>query len=374
MKKTILLILVCSLLLLTVTSCLQNNKNEQTTPQDITESTTPHQSNDETTTPDNLTQETTTPDDTTIVIPPDDDKIPFADVFGYQNVAFTAQPFIQDASIESVQTEIEIEALNWAIKIDNVLYSSAKIISNPTIIYPQKIAPATNQSMDESFDTLSRIQNSDTCCMLETMTDNENVKKLAVYNIEGVHYLLTFHENGNVAAIYYVDNMSDINPHIIIGTQPTGGLMSQYATSAKVPVEWKITNGDIPISLSFGLMKGSGAATEAFSDIIFLFENNEKQHYEFKKIDITEIEKTAYSVERVKNEEGQTIGYNYTHTELIELPLSIFSTDSGYISISMSEYMNDGTGKGNFGSGSGFRLYYKRNGENIVISASALSE
>ena len=41
MKKLILLILVCSLLLLTVTSCLQNNKNEQTTPQDITESTTP---------------------------------------------------------------------------------------------------------------------------------------------------------------------------------------------------------------------------------------------------------------------------------------------------------------------------------------------
>jgi hypothetical protein len=41
MKKTILLILVCSLLLLTVTSCLQNNKNEQTTPQNTTEETTP---------------------------------------------------------------------------------------------------------------------------------------------------------------------------------------------------------------------------------------------------------------------------------------------------------------------------------------------
>ena len=41
MKKLILLILVCSLLLLTVTSCLQNNKNEQTTPQNTPDETTP---------------------------------------------------------------------------------------------------------------------------------------------------------------------------------------------------------------------------------------------------------------------------------------------------------------------------------------------
>lgn len=43
MKKLILLILIGSLLLLTVTSCLQNDKGEQTTPQNTVEETTPEE-------------------------------------------------------------------------------------------------------------------------------------------------------------------------------------------------------------------------------------------------------------------------------------------------------------------------------------------
>ena len=57
MRKTILLILVCSLLLLTVTSCLQNNKTEQTTPQDITDGTTQDNVLDKTTTDEATTTE-----------------------------------------------------------------------------------------------------------------------------------------------------------------------------------------------------------------------------------------------------------------------------------------------------------------------------
>ncbi len=140
-----------------------------------------------------------------------------------------------------------------------------------------------------------------------------------------------------------------------------------YAMSAQAPTEWEIANGDIPISLSFGLKEGCSSNAESFSNIIFEFCNNEKQIYVFKKIDIAEIEKPEYIVEYVYDEGRQIVGFNYAHTEEVELPLSMFSADSGYITIAMIEWEDDGTEKGASGAGGGTILYYKRNGENTLI-------
>ena len=134
----------------------------------------------------------------------------------------------------------------------------------------------------------------------------------------------------------------------------------RYAISAQAPTEWEITNGDIPIFLSFGLKEGCSSNSELFSNIIFEFWNSEKQTYVFKKIDIAEIEKPEYVVEYVYDEERQVVGFNYAHTEEV-------SADSGHITIAMIEWEDDGTDEGQYGAGGGTILYYKRNGENTLI-------
>ena len=207
MKKLILLILVCSLLLLTLTSCLQNDKGEETTPQDITESTTPHQSNDETTTPDKSPDVATPPDNTTVIVPPKEISIPVEEVFNTEKVRFEAQPFIQDASIIYVQWDMRFEISEYGVFIDNTLYDSAKIISNLTITYPVKIASATNTDMDTMISILEKIQNSETCYLLETKKQKDY--QVAVYVIDNLYFIVSFRENGIVAKIHYVD-LSDI--------------------------------------------------------------------------------------------------------------------------------------------------------------------
>ncbi len=157
--------------------------------------------------------------------------------------------------------------------------------------------------------------------------------------------------------------------YIVVGSDASSGdPMSQYALSAKIPVEWNVAHGNIPILLSFGLHEGSSSNAYFFSNIIFEFGNNEKQFYVFKRMDIAEIEKPEYTVKCIYNEEWWVIGFLYTHTEAAELPLFMFSADSGYITIAMIEWEDDSTEKGKSGAGGGTLLYYKRDGEKIIMS------
>ena len=216
MKKLILLILVCSLLLLTVTSCLQNNKTEQTTPQDITESTTPHKTIDETTTPDKSPSPdlTTTPDNTTVIVPPKEINVGYEEVFGPPIMVFEAQPFIKDASDLASQRKLKVEVLESGIYTAKDLYDYATVVSNPTIVYPVQIASATDKDQGTMIEILEKIQNWETCYALKST--KENADKMSVYNIGGVLFIISFQENGIVKEIHYI-NSSDLPAH---GTPP----------------------------------------------------------------------------------------------------------------------------------------------------------
>ncbi len=142
-----------------------------------------------------------------------------------------------------------------------------------------------------------------------------------------------------------------------------------YAISAQAPTEWEITNGDIPILLSFGLREYSNV-DYMFSNIVFYLTNSKGQMHIFKKIDIAEIEKSEYVIEEVWDENREDIvDLNYAHTETVNLPLSIFSEDSGFLQIFMRDWIDDGTENGLFGAGAGIKLYYIRDNTNIYISS-----
>lgn len=143
----------------------------------------------------------------------------------------------------------------------------------------------------------------------------------------------------------------------------------KYALSARVPLEWEIKNGDVSISLSFGLKKGCHPNDDSFSNIMLWYENVEGERHTFKTLDIEEIAQVEYVVEFVWDESGENIFVsNYAHTETIELPLSIFSGDSGIIKIIMQEWIDDSTEEGMFGAGTGVTLYYERNNTKILIT------
>ncbi len=147
-----------------------------------------------------------------------------------------------------------------------------------------------------------------------------------------------------------------------------------YAMSAETPNEWKMANGDIPIQLSFGLKEGS-SVDEMFSNMVFYAKNSEGQVYVFKKIDIAEIEKSEYLVKEILDENRQNvIALNYTHTETINLPLSLFSEDSGFVEIFMRDWVDDGTENGLFGSGAGVKLYYVRDNTNLIIAQEPVNQ
>ena len=141
-----------------------------------------------------------------------------------------------------------------------------------------------------------------------------------------------------------------------------------YAMSAQTPTEWEIASGDIPILLSFGLREYSGV-DYMFSNIVFYLANSKGQMHVFKKIDIAEIEKSEYVIKEIWDENREDIvDLNYAHTETVNLPLSIFSEDSGFVQIFMRDWVDDGTENGLFGAGAGIKLYYTRDNTNLIIT------
>ena len=117
-----------------------------------------------------------------------------------------------------------------------------------------------------------------------------------------------------------------------------------YAMSSKQPTEWETKNGEVPISLSFGLIAGQNTS-DYCTNIVFTVENEHGQIYEFKNIAIEEIEKPEYVVNYVR-ENNENV---YAHTESITLPLAVFSGDSGTVLILMREWVDDGTTDGKMG-------------------------
>lgn len=165
---------------------------------------------------------------------------------------------------------------------------------------------------------------------------------------------------------------NDNNNYVTIGTA-VSDVMSSYAISCKIPQEYSTDNTDIPILLSFGLIEGCDADTDNFSEIVLRAENDDGQTVIIKRINISEILKIEYLAENVWDENREwIIGFNYTHTESIVLPLSLFAGTSGQIHIGLYECSSTDLETMKLGSGAYIVLYYTRNESSISISAAVV--
>ena len=160
-------------------------------------------------------------------------------------------------------------------------------------------------------------------------------------------------------------SQGDDNSDYVIVDSVMMDAMSSYAMSCTIPVEYGTEAGYIPITVSFGLIEGCEPETVYYPEIRFEAGDHEGQTIVFDRINTEDIMKPEYAVECVWDEDWMwIIGFEFTHTETINLPLTLFSEDSGRIWISITEYSSNG----DMGSGAYVVLYYTRSDNSITFS------
>ena len=187
MKKTILFLLIGALLILPLSGCFADNKqNEETTSNSTTENTTP---------------EETTPGVTT---PPQNSALPAPsenNPFGDKALSFTSDLLIQARFLSAVFALDIRNTENGEIYLNNILYENIGVYSNSSITYEESILYYDVAGEEEVTNILEKINDAPTCYVLETQSENHFAKRVSVYYIEGVYYFLdTF--GGTVTRIW----------------------------------------------------------------------------------------------------------------------------------------------------------------------------
>ena len=146
-------------------------------------------------------------------------------------------------------------------------------------------------------------------------------------------------------------------------------VMSSYAMSCTIPVEYGTEDGYIPVSLSFGFIEGcelDPAHFDYYPEILLKAGNYEDETIiTLRRMNTEEITQPEYKVEYVWDDDRMwVIGFIFTHTENIHLPLSLFSGNSGRIWIGISEHSSDGS----LGEGAHVVLDYTWNEDSITFT------
>lgn len=199
MKKLILFLLIGALLVLPLSGCFADNKqNEETTPNNTTENTTP-----EGTTPEVTTPEVTTPDPIETA-PQIENRAPTPvgdHPFGEGPSTFMAPLFVQPPDLSWGPT-LNIRVENGKIYINDYLYESVGILDNPQVSYTEALVwglevEKENSEIAETRETaanklviLETIKNHTSCYVLETQANAKYGTKIAVFYIDGEYYLL----------------------------------------------------------------------------------------------------------------------------------------------------------------------------------------
>lgn len=169
-----------------------------------------------------------------------------------------------------------------------------------------------------------------------------------------------------------LDSNNSQSDYVTIGTAASDE-MPPYAISCNIPTIYSTDNADIPIVLNFGLIEGCYIETEQYSKIMLRAENGKNQIIAIKFINIEEILSSEYAVKSIWDENRERIiGFDYSHTESIVLPLSLFSGTSGQIHIGLYECSSTDKETMKLGSGAYIVLSYTRNESSISISAEAV--
>lgn len=104
----------------------------------------------------------------------------------------TAEMFIQSVAISSMYS-LDIEVVGDKIRINNTLYKKAGRVTDPEITYEHTLF-SWAEHQDPSghiVEVLEKIQNSESCYVLEAENYASTGMRVAIYEIDGMYYFAT---------------------------------------------------------------------------------------------------------------------------------------------------------------------------------------
>lgn len=169
-------------------------------------------------------------------------------------------------------------------------------------------------------------------------------------------------------------NMQDTGSinHIQAQSGLSGGLIPPYAMSAIIPKVIDASGDVVPVTVSYGPFAdlSNSMNTEVYprAEVLLQVSNSEKEVIVIKTINFEEIITPEYLAEPIWDSYHMwTIGYDYNHTEIIDIPISMFVGNSGNISINIHEILYTNSGEAKLGNGTGVTFSYTRSGTTIYI-------
>ena len=122
-----------------------------------------------------------------------------------ETVSFRAEPYIQNPAM-SWEYSLDIKIEDGKIYINDILYEESSSVP-PVVLYSDGflahadyIDEITNSKI---ANTLTKIQNCESCYLLETKQNSKIGQKISVYEIDNVLYFIRFFDNGEVMRIHY---------------------------------------------------------------------------------------------------------------------------------------------------------------------------
>lgn len=155
---------------------------------------------------------------------------------------------------------------------------------------------------------------------------------------------------------------NDDNSNYIIGGSGTSSdVSSPFVARCKIQKSFCAGDACIPVEFSFGLVDGCGVGEERYVEAVIFMTSGDGQDFIIRRHSSEELESPEYTAKIVWDEEHKhAIDYEYSHTETIDLPISMFADDSGRIWIGLHVCTFHGSEQHKRGEGGGVWLFYSR--------------
>lgn len=160
----------------------------------------------------------------------------------------------------------------------------------------------------------------------------------------------------------------DVCGSITDGPGASSDVRSPFAARCSIQNEFTVDDIAVSIEFSFGPIGGIGVNTNSYKEIVVFTENSDGQSFVIRQFDSKELLHSDYIVEVVICQEcNRIIDFIYAHTETIDLPISMFTGDSGGVWVGFHECSHHDSEQHERGSGGGVWLYYERDEANGSI-------
>ena len=268
MKKTIAILLLGALLLLSMVGCLQENtQNGNTTLNANVESTTPN---------------------TDVTTPPAADP-PTPPAGTQEPIVYTATLFAQPKFASAVFSLDFNPTENNCFYINGDLYASVGICDNFSVDF---------ESFDEDEQkaaVLEKIKEAKSCFVLEAATEKDYMQKIAIYTIDDIYYFLDNYD-GVIMRVWCSEQFS-----LPEGTTPPSN--ESLAYTVPLFVQSSVLSAAFPLSLKPAENNGFYIYTTLY-EYLGVYENTEVAYVRFLSEEAAKDEGIAAVLEKIKNAES----------------------------------------------------------------------